>query len=73
MRPRVFPAEDQDREARLARQPLRASMRPRVFPAEDLQQADAGAAERPASMRPRVFPAEDRRQAVHLRRTIRLQ
>ena len=34
MRPRVFPAEDLERDALEARSPD-ASMRPRVFPAED--------------------------------------
>ena len=58
MRPRVFPAEDPQREVGCLGIAV-ASMRPRVFPAED-QVGDVdhlvGAS---ASMRPRVFPAED--------------
>ena len=58
MRPRVFPAEDDQAGERGAGQ-LRASMRPRVFPAEDLFCTCRFASTLKASMRPRVFPAED--------------
>ena len=58
MRPRVFPAEDQEwRQAPAGEEP--ASMRPRVFPAEGEDVVVEGVRLVRASMRPRVFPAED--------------
>ena len=66
MRPRVFPAEDDDGPRREGLTGG-ASMRPRVFPAEDPGTCATGVGTLRASMRPRVFPAEDtasiRRQA----------
>ena len=58
MRPRVFPAEDNDRLF-VYIATVDASMRPRVFPAEDLYEHREDVGEGHASMRPRVFPAED--------------
>ena len=58
MRPRVFPAEDQDGADRGVGA-VEASMRPRVFPAEDWAERGEPPRATRASMRPRVFPAED--------------
>ena len=58
MRPRVFPAED-DEYGGSVTGPHVASMRPRVFPAEDQGCRRVRNRASLASMRPRVFPAED--------------
>ena len=57
MRPRVFPAEDDDGNMSLYAHIPRASMRPRVFPAEDVSSSFPLLSVSVASMRPRVFPA----------------
>ena len=64
MRPRVFPAEDQQVHRRNGGG-KGASMRPRVFPAEDLSVGFGEGSVDEASMRPRVFPAEDIQRPLH--------